>query len=202
MFVSLTLCREDESIQLTAQKISLLFQVLDPFLQPRVLLLRDLQLCPQVGHHHEGVVDRGQASRWSGIWTKIIVLLYITIILHLQEKKAVSHHQSSDHSGCKIPAAQSCSPHRELWFHRHLRFLELKGRRCATRSFLRLTFIQETLVQRIWKAILCRWSEAAWLLEVDAGSFLFPSSISVTKQECLKYWNWQKISISILRALS
>lgn len=34
MFMPLALCGEDESIQLTAQKIPLLFQVLDALLQP------------------------------------------------------------------------------------------------------------------------------------------------------------------------
>ncbi len=45
-----------------------------------------------------------------------------------------------------------------------------------------------------FKTLLCRWSEPAWLLDVEAASVLFPSSISNPRQhgQCL-------ISLKVLK---
>lgn len=50
----LTLGGENEAVELTAQEVSLLFQVFDAFLQPRVLFQRNLQLCAQVRDQQVG----------------------------------------------------------------------------------------------------------------------------------------------------
>ena len=50
--LTLALCGEDEAVQLAAEEVPLFLQVLDPLLQPGVLLQRDLQLGPQVGDQY------------------------------------------------------------------------------------------------------------------------------------------------------
>lgn len=46
----------DETVQLTAQEVALLLQLLDAFLQPGVLLQSDVQVSSQVGHQDERAV--------------------------------------------------------------------------------------------------------------------------------------------------
>lgn len=48
LFVPLALCGEDEAIQLTAQEVALLFQLLDALLQPGILLQGDVEVSSQV----------------------------------------------------------------------------------------------------------------------------------------------------------
>lgn len=63
LLLSLALCGKDEAVQLATEEVPLLFQVLNSFLKPRVFLQRDLQLGPQVGDHHVGIVDWRWSSR-------------------------------------------------------------------------------------------------------------------------------------------
>lgn len=49
---------DDEAIQLTAQEVALVLQLLDAFLQPGVLLQSDVQVSPQVRDQDEGAVLR------------------------------------------------------------------------------------------------------------------------------------------------
>lgn len=46
----------DETVQLTAQEVALLLQLLDALLQPGVLLQSDVQVSSQVGHQDERAV--------------------------------------------------------------------------------------------------------------------------------------------------
>lgn len=49
---------DDEAVQLTAQEVAFLLQLLDALLQPGVLLQSDVQVSSQVGHQDEGAVLR------------------------------------------------------------------------------------------------------------------------------------------------
>lgn len=51
---------DDESVQLTAQKVAFFLQLLDPFLQPAVLLQSHVEVSAEVGHQDEGAVRRGR----------------------------------------------------------------------------------------------------------------------------------------------
>lgn len=46
----------DKTVQLTAQEVALLLQLLDAFLQPGVLLQSDVEVSSQVGHQDEWAV--------------------------------------------------------------------------------------------------------------------------------------------------
>lgn len=67
----------DETVQLTAQEVALLLQLLDALLQPGVLLQSDIQVSSQVGHQDEGVVlgVRGllHHSLWDNGWDISII---------------------------------------------------------------------------------------------------------------------------------
>lgn len=49
---------DDEAVQLTAQEVAFLLQLLDALLQPGVLLQSDVQVSSQVGDQDEGAVLR------------------------------------------------------------------------------------------------------------------------------------------------
>lgn len=46
LILSLALCGKDKAVKLATEEISLLLQVFNSFLQPRIFLQRDLQLSP------------------------------------------------------------------------------------------------------------------------------------------------------------
>lgn len=58
----------DEAVQLTAQEVALLLQLLDAFLQPGVLLQGDVQVGAQVGHQDERAVLGVRGLLDHGLW--------------------------------------------------------------------------------------------------------------------------------------
>lgn len=59
---------DDEAVQLTAQEVSLLFQLLNAFLQPGVLLQRDVEVSPQVRNQDERAVLGVKGLLYHWLW--------------------------------------------------------------------------------------------------------------------------------------
>lgn len=62
---------DDEAVQLTAQEVALLLQLLDALLQPGVLLQGDVQVSSQVRHQEEVAVLRVRVLLHHGLWSRI-----------------------------------------------------------------------------------------------------------------------------------